>query len=270
MAVVSKLLGTAHIDNKNDSVKVTVLQNHLSIKFLAHDHATCLKKHGFQDPDVIWAYEAEWFETPNRKRGGWSGVNFLSLDGQGYYLKRQENYQRHSVSHPFAGEPTYVREFEILQFLQDKPVQTPELVYFAQNQKQSIIITAELKGFVPADQWLLDCPEQNKQQILSALAAEVRALHQTGVVHRALFLKHLFIKPLADEFEVAIIDFEKARRIPWMMFSGLNDIKRCLQRATMLTPADKAYFLLAYWQTKQLNWWQRRVSQWLINASKEK
>lgn len=237
---------------------------------MASSHAACLKKHGLDTPEALWAYEGDWFETPNRKRGGWSGVNYLSLEGQGYYLKRQEKYQRRSWRHPFAGEPTYVREFEMLQYLQKQPVKTPELVYFAQNQHQSIMITAELQGFVPVDQWLLQYAEQDRQPLLRALAAAVRLLHQTGVEHRALFLKHLFVKPIVNDFEVAMIDFEKARCSPWMWHSGLYDIKRCLQRATMLSQADKIYFLQAYWQTKQLNWWQQHLSHWLINASKEK
>lgn len=237
---------------------------------MAPDHAACLKKHGLQAPDALWAYKGEWFETPNRKRGGWSGVNYFSLSGQGYYLKRQENYQRRSWRRPLVGEPTYVRELEVLQYLQNKPVRTPELVYFAQNQQQSIMITAELEGFIPADHWLLQHPEQGKRSLLSALAAAVRSLHQAGIEHRALFLKHLFVKPSADGFEVAIIDFEKARRTPWKKLGWFDDVKRCLQRATMLTPDDKAFFLQEYWQTKQYNWWQKHFSRRLINASKEK
>lgn len=257
-------------DNKNDSVKVTVLQNHLSIVFLAPEHAECLKKHHLVTPDDLWAYEGEWFEPPNRKRGGWSGVNYLCLDGKGYYLKRQEHYQRRSWQHPFVGEPTYVREFNILQYLQDTPVHTPQLLYFAQNQQQSVIMTAELAGFIPADQWLATHADQDKQLILAALAREVKALHHVGIQHRALFLKHLFVKPIDGDFEVALIDFEKARRTPWIGLSWVFDVKRCLQRATQLTVEDKACFLKHYWQTNAFNWWQRKLSHWLINASKEK
>lgn len=236
---------------------------------MSPDHEQTLKKLGLDHPDIIWGYEADWYEPPNHKRGGWSGVNYVSQAGQGYYLKRQENYQRRSLRHPFVGEPTYVREYEMLQYLRGKGVQTPELVLFAKNARQSIMITAELKGFIAADQWFLQHATEDKAPVLKALAAAVRGLHRAGVEHRALFLKHLFVKQAPAGFEVAMIDFEKARRVPWMKLRWLNDIKRCLQRATTLTPEDKAFFLKAYWQTEQLNWWQRKLSHWLINARKE-
>lgn len=233
------------------------------------DHVSILTKHGLHNPKVVWGYEAEWFEPPNRKRGGWSGVNYLTLDGQGYYLKRQENYQRHSIRNPFIGEPTYVREYEMLQYLSDKGVQTPELVLFAQNARQSMMITAELKGFVAADQWLTECSIKDKQPTLRALATAVRDMHRAGVVHRALFLKHLFVKSGVEGLEVAIIDFEKARHSKWSFFGWFDDIRRCLQRSKMLTSADKTYFLKAYWDTQKFSWWQQRVCHWLINARKE-
>ncbi len=266
----SKPLNTTCIDNKNDSVKVTVLQNHLSIIFLAPEHKECLKKHHLITPEALWAYKGDWFETPNRKRGGWSGVNYLSLDGKGFYLKRQHNYQRRSSRHPIMGEPTYLREYKMLQYLQDKPVLTPELVYFAQNQHQSTMITAELAGFVSADYWLSRHADQDKKPLLLALARAVKALHQTGVEHRALFLKHLFVKSVGNGFEVAMIDFEKARRTPLIGLNWIFDVKRCLQRATQLTATDKADFLKAYWQTNAFNWWQQKLSRWLIKARKEK
>ena len=237
---------------------------------MAPKHAECLKKQQLATPEALWAYEGDWFETPNQKRGGWSGVNYLALNGQGFYLKRQENYQRRSWRHPFVGEPTYVREYEMLRYLQNKSVQTPELVYFAKNLHQSVMMTAELAGFVPADQWLSANSNQDKKPLLSALAHAVKALHRTGVQHRALFLKHLFVQPMDGGFEVAMIDFEKARRTPLIGFSWVFDVKRCLQRASQLSKEDKRYFLQQYWQTNTFSWWQQQLSNWLINAIKEK
>ena len=61
----------------------------------------------FNDLDTyekIWALKAEWFEEPNERRGGWSGVSRIELKLPsggcvGAFLKRQENHVTSSISH---------------------------------------------------------------------------------------------------------------------------------------------------------------------------
>lgn len=246
------------------------MQNHLSSEFLAAEHAEQLKKHGLDNFEALWAYEGEWFEPPNHKRGGWGGVNYLTLgDGSahGYYLKRQSQYMRRTWRHPVQGEPTYAREFVMLRHLKNYPVNIPDLVYYAQHKQQSILMTAALTGYQPADQWFeQNATRSHRAFVLEALADAIRCLHDVGVEHRALFLKHCFIKPVGERYQVAMIDFEKSRRT-WMIgVRWVFDLKRCLQRATVLTTSEKIFFLQKYLKTQTFNWWQRKVSHWLIHT----
>lgn len=249
------------------------MQNHLSVEFLAPSDAQLLKSQGLDQFSSLWDYQGEWFEPPNEKRGGWSGVNFLSLSNEGkskgYYLKRQSQYQRRTFSHPIQGEPTFTREFVMLKYLINQPVHTPELVYFAQNRNQSILMTAALEGYEAADQWFQNRPDLDKRPVLSAMARAIKAMHQAGVEHRALFLKHLFVQSAEGSFKVAIIDFEKARRTILIGLRWPFDLKRLLQRADVLSTVEKNYFIQQYFQTQDLNWWQQRICHWLVKAKKK-
>ena len=70
--------------------------------------------------DAIWNLDTEWFEEPNQRRGGWSGVIKVDLDtpeGKScVFIKRQENHISKTLLHPIRGILTFEREFEnILQ-----------------------------------------------------------------------------------------------------------------------------------------------------------
>ena len=52
-----------------------------------------LRDNGLADFDSIWNLDAGWFEEPNKRRGGWSGVSRISLKTEeggslGMFLKR--------------------------------------------------------------------------------------------------------------------------------------------------------------------------------------
>ncbi len=62
--------------------------------------------------DSIWELDAAWFEEPNKRRGGWSGVSRISLKTEeggsvGVFLKRQENHNTKTLAKPVNGEPTF-------------------------------------------------------------------------------------------------------------------------------------------------------------------
>jgi len=178
-----------------------------------------LQQHQLASFEQLWNYQGDWFEPPNRERGGWSGVNYIELADNagvmhGFYLKRQQAHMRRTWRHPIAGEPTFVREFNMLKHLNKHAVATPKWVFFGSQQDKAILLTEALTGFVAADEWLkqhnnLSVSQQNA--LMRALADAVCKLHQAGVQHRSLYLKHLFVKQNNGEFAVALIDFEKSR-----------------------------------------------------------
>jgi hypothetical protein len=71
---------------------------------------------GLRTFDDFWKLEAKWFEEPNKRRGGWSGVARCELklpEGgkAAVFLKRQENHITRTFTHPIRGLSTFVREF---------------------------------------------------------------------------------------------------------------------------------------------------------------
>jgi len=218
-----------------------------------------LQQHQLANFEQLWNYQGDWFEPPNRERGGWSGVNYIELADSagvmhGFYLKRQQAHMRRTWRHPIAGEPTFVREFEILQHLKTSQVATPECVFFGRKQDKAILLTKALTGLISAEEWLkssVNISVNKKQALIAALATAVRYLHQAGVQHRSLYLKHLFVSennadPNNHGFEVAIIDFEKSRVTAFIQWFRLSDLITLHYRTTELSTSNKLTFFKQY------------------------
>ena len=226
-----------------------------------------LQQHQLAGFEQLWRYEGDWFEPPNRERGGWSGVNYIELADatgklQGFYLKRQQAHMRRTLRHPFVGEPTFVREFEILQHLSKHHVPTPKLVFFGSQQDKAILLTEALTGFMAADDWLkrhANISIHQQRTLMRALANAVRQLHQAGVQHRSLYLKHLFVRENiagftenSDSFEVATIDFEKSRITAFIAWFRFSDLITLHYRAVNISASNKLAFFKQYFGVMSL------------------
>ncbi len=185
---------------------------------------------------------------------------------------------RRTWQHPIAGEPTFVREFEILQHLSKHHVATPTLVFFGSQQDKAILLTEALTGFLAADEWLknhsnISISQQNG--LMQALADAVRNLHHAGVQHRSLYLKHLFVKEnnadINDSgFEVAAIDFEKSRitvLIKWFRFSDLITLH---YRTADLRASNKLAFFKQYFAIQHLTPFYKALCRYLHQQSLQK
>lgn len=219
-----------------------------------------LQQHQLASFDQLWDYQGDWFESPNHERGGWSGVNYIELADEaghkhGFYLKRQQAHTRRTWRHPISGEPTFVREFEILEYLNKHHVATPKLVFFGNQQDKAVLLTEALTGFTDAEMWLkthADLSIKRQRKLMRALATTVRKLHQAGVQHRSLYLKHLFVRELNGVFEVATIDFEKSRvtkLISWLRFSDLITLH---SRTASISASNKLVFFKQYFRVENL------------------
>lgn len=237
-----------------------------------------LQQHQLVSFEQLWNFKGEWFEPPNRERGGWSGVNYIELtdnagDKHGFYLKRQQAHMRRTWRHPIAGEPTFVREFEILEHLSKHAVATPNLVFFGNEQDKAILVTQALTGFLAADEWLkkqgkISVDQQNS--LMRALAQAVRKMHLAGVQHRSLYLKHLFVKQNNGSFEVALIDFEKSRITAFIRWFRLADLITLHYRSANLSLSNKLVFFKQYLQVARLSSWQKHVCGYIHRSALKK
>ena len=233
---------------------------------------------GFED---WWRLQAEWFEEPNRRRGGWSGVARVELalpDGasRAVFLKRQENHVRRTWRHPLRGEATFLGEMRNLQALARSGVATLDPLYFAWRRQggseRAILVTLELSGYLPlrelADGWW-DAGwagyRVQRRQLIEGVARLLRAMHQGRRVHNSLYPKHLFVEPAS--LDVRVIDLEKMRRSPSSRRAALRDLDSLNRRSPHWSRSDRLRFLLAYLGEDRLSpdgrrLWRRLARKW--------
>ncbi len=230
--------------------------------YISPEHRSLLAASHLASFDDVWALKAEWFEEPNVRRGGWSGVCRIVVpraDGSelGLFLKRQENHQRRDWRHPVRGEPTFAREFRMLRYLQDKGVPAPRPVFYGSavvgGDARGILMTEELAGYRPLDAVTTELfaagrpPLAAQRALLRAAAGIVRALHAAGVQHSSLYPKHIFVRMRegADP-DAALIDLEKSRTTLLSKRRMLHDLDALNRHAEHWSRSARLYFLCRY------------------------
>lgn len=217
-----------------------------------------LRHHGLDAFDAWWGREIDWFETPNQRRGGWSGVGKLELPLQDQpsltvFVKKQQNHGRRTWCHPLAGEPTFRREFHRLQALAKAGIPAPKVLVYAESleagNQRVILVTENLHGFVDLEKWLpglLDQSQRERRQVLRAVAQQIRRFHDVGWVHRALYPKHVFVRLDKVAPQVALIDLEKARKSVGAWRRAWFDLAALHRHTEGLSVRDRLYFFKQY------------------------
>ncbi len=235
--------------------------------FKTEDYKKFFSQFNLGDFDHLWHHRIDWFEEPNQRRGGWSGVGKLDLnvakDGfLSVFVKKQKNHGRRTLRHPFVGEPTFRREFVRLKYLERCNIRAPKVVFYDEKKVESaacaILITETLLDYEPLDllteHWFKQkqVSRKQKQTLLSHVAKVLRSFHQSGLVHRALYPKHIFVKYADAKPKVALIDLEKARFRKVFWYCAYYDLSALLRHSEHWSYTDKLYFFLAYFEEKQL------------------
>lgn len=242
---------------------------------ISPQHLALLTQHQLASFEQLWAYKGDWFEPPNRERGGWSGVNFIELTNeagkkQGFYLKRQQGHMRRTWRHPIVGEPTFVREFEIIEHLTQHNVKTPKIVYFGSQQTQAVLLTEALEGFVSLDKMQTDFQFSQKIELIRQLAGAVRNMHLAGVQHRSLYDKHFFIKEINSSFEAALIDFEKSRVNSFISMLKFSDLITLNYRTQSFSRTQRLRFYKQYVEIVHLTFWHKCLCRYIHQKSQKK
>lgn len=228
--------------------------------FIAAGWKDIFAHNGLTGFDSWWQLNTDWFEPPNKRRGGWSGVARVELDlPQGghrrVFLKRQENHVRKTWRHPLRGEATFIGEMRNLQDLAGKEVGTLEPLYFAQRRQDGnvrvVLLTLELTGYIPLkeiiDQWQGSGWQQHRLQrlvLIPRVAQLVSRMHHGYRVHNSLYPKHLFVN--TDSMDVRVIDLEKMRRALTPLRAAKRDLDSLNRRSPHFSRTDRLRFLLAY------------------------
>ncbi|MCP4128721.1 MAG: lipopolysaccharide kinase [Gammaproteobacteria bacterium] len=220
--------------------------------------------------EALWELQADWFETPNQRRGGWSGVVRIELnlpDGgtEAVFVKRQENHTRRTLRHPLRGEPTFAGEMENILALQQAGVPTLEPVYYRERKAskgwQAILVTRELGGFrslaVLMREWLDMGWSQSvveRRRLIGVLASAIRRMHNYRLAHNSLHPKHVFVRLVeGGDPEVCLIDLEKMRHTIAFSLAARRDLDSLNRRTRVWSSADRLRFLKSYLNLHALN-----------------
>ena len=237
------------------------------------------------DFDALWQLDIGWFEEPNKRRGGWSGVSRLELDSPGstrtaVFIKRQQNHLTRTWRQPLQGITTFRREFDNLQWLYSAGVPTLDVLYFAERtqgkDRQAILVTRELTDYVSlADYqrlWLEQgLPHRSvRNRLMIKLAGIARQMHEHHVQHNCFMPKHLFIRALNDDPDIRLLDLEKAKRALTVHQATLRDLDTLNRRISCLSTTDRLRFLLAYCGERRVNDDVRSLWVQLVRLMKKK
>ncbi len=235
--------------------------------WVAPEWEAALKDADLLNIEALTTREFDWFEEPNRRRGGWSGVTRLVLnpaaapeDQQAVFLKIQQNHFYRAANTLFTKKLTFEREFEVLQQLKSATDTIPELALFATWQVGSdvgaILVTRALDDWYPLNDWIhgrkgLTAPDEATfKKALEAIAQSAREIHAAGWVHLCFSGKHLFVRPTTHgDFESCVIDMEKCRKHLSSAHRTRKDCSHFMRHTPGITDAQKLTFLQAYFQT---------------------
>ncbi|NOT14768.1 MAG: lipopolysaccharide kinase [Methylotenera sp.] len=253
----------------------------MTFLYQAPQHQATLAFNQLNDFESIWSMKVDWFEEPNERRGGWSGVGKLVLhtpsnNALGVFLKRQENHERRTLMHPIKGIPTFACEFGMMQHLAKHDVPSLKPVAFGQRlvngNLQALLMTEELVGFIPLEQAVKQMFAEGRpvlreqRKLIMQVAKTVSKMHRSGVQHRSLYPKHLFVDT-ANMQDAVVIDLEKSRikLLPFMRtFYDLSTLNR---HSEFWSKSARLYFYKQYLGVEQLNAWQKFVLKMIAKRS---
>ena len=228
----------------------------------------------------LWAKPIDWFETPNQRRGGWSGVGRLALINNAgnthiFYLKKQQNHGRRTWCNPILGEPTFRREFANLQLLAANHFAAPKVVFYAEgidkNQPCAVLMTEELSDFKDlaelTETWLPTASRAKKMTLIKKIANEIKRFHGLGLVHRALYPKHIFVKNVNIAPEVALIDCEKMRCNNNQTNNAIFDLSALNRHSQGWRNTQRMAFLKHYLQINQLDCNSKKIARQILKRA---
>lgn len=226
-----------------------------------------LQKNGIDSFEALWNLnEGDWFEEPNYRRGGWSGVckAKISLPEKGevnIFIKRQENHFYRSLRHFLCNRPTFEREYRNLLSFNKYNIPAPELIYFdsrkVNGKFRSILVTRELENYYPLDDEALLLSKlaiSERKRIFESVAKSMRAMHARHFQHSNLYPKHIFVcQKVGDPVKSSFIDLEKTRRRLFKSIASMKDLGVLYRHAHKCSKTDRLRFFLTYRQEKKLS-----------------
>ena len=188
--------------------------------------------------DHFLELELPFFEPRNNRRGGWSGVSRVEWSGEVYFIKRQVNHAYREARRFFRRTPTLRREVRNTRRLNRIDVPCPEVVIYAEEGPNAMLVTRELAGYTDLDKFLPAATSEHRKTMLTSLLDKTIRMHQNSYRHGCLYGKHIMIEE-QDPSNIALIDLEKMKYSPRKKSNAVRDICQLFRHTDSWSDADR-------------------------------
>lgn len=245
---------------------------------------TVLQENRLAGFDALWDLDAPWFEAPNERRAGISGVVTWDLAGPGgdiwpVFIKRQHNHNTRTVSKPLKGEPTFYREYRNIVRANTIGVPTIDVLYYGEQASmdgsRAILVSRALTGYVSLEDWF-NSPQAKDNaastEVLKRVVDAIKPMHQHRIRHGCLYGKHIFIKRQAGQdalaFDIRLLDFEKAHFSPFKNRVIAKDLSQLLRHSGAALRDQASHMTLLYFGAARQQYWLSRLEKQMQGKSK--
>lgn len=268
------------MSSKNASAKVNIREEFASAETRALFANNRLP--GFAE---LWALEAPWFEAPNARRNGQSGVvtHELRIAGgssQRVFIKRQQNHGTRTFLHPIRGRPTFYREYRAIRKLNAIGVPTVEPLYYGAAKSdgawKAILVTRALDDYVPLQDYFSapgpGASPAEAEAVLRGLVDAIKPMHRHHFSHGCLYGKHVFVKAStnreAASAEIRLIDLEKVRRKTSRRGIIKHDLSQLIRHTPALGERECRSLLRYYFGAEEGQRWYARFASLIATRAK--
>jgi len=200
----------------------------------------------------LWSSTHNWYEPPNYRRGGWSGVCKINIerpDGElPVYLKLQSSHTYRSWRSLFRKRPTALREYQNIRGLAAAGIPTLDVEIFAIEGDKALLGTRALDDYQSLESLNLGVlTTHQRRRLIRAVARYIRRIHLLHYQHNCLYPKHIFVRPIGNTWSVKVIDLEKMKRTWSVKAAMYHDLSTLYRRSGHLfNQHDRFAFMRAY------------------------
>lgn len=201
------------------------------------------------DVDYLLELDLPFFQDPNQRRGGWSGVSLVECGKHKYFVKRQCNHTYREPRRLYRRTPTLRREHRNMLRVRRLGLVTPDIILYGERGRNAVLVTGALEGYVDLVTWLADSRDsQARHRFFQALIAQLQTLHGAGFHHGCLYGSHIMVKAGTIP-AIAFLDLENLRWTPRRAHNASKDIGQLFRHTEGLTETGKEMIVDAYRQT---------------------
>lgn len=250
--------------------------------FTSPSARTLLKDNDLDSFSAIWSLQLAWFEPPNYRREGWSGVSKTTLQSGTQrvpvFIKRQENHNYKTPLHPVTGRPTLCREFSYARLFNQKGLSTYDVILYAEEKIDdklcAIMVTYALDNHLSLDDWIASDQAKDpakREAVIRAVAKAVRRLHDSGFQHGCLYSKHIMVRCCDNGEDIRFIDLEKVRSSFLRLTAPLQDLDQFFRHLNgNWQTADSEIFIRCYRGAQPTRGFSRRLRKRLRRKEPQK